>query len=203
MHRLFVLVTILWAAWFTPAACTHALAGNNSGQAFSIWPDTGQSKCYNNEEEIPCPASGEPFYGQDAQYQGPARSYTDLGNGTVRDNVTGLVWEQKTNMDSVANYSDPHDADNTYTWCDTDSTTSGGNQGTCGGNDTKAFIDQLNSANFGGYNDWRVPTIKELVTITNYGEYSTTDGTLEPVFGSYQSMQNFWSSTSRLSDFRE
>ena len=31
-------------------------------------PDTGQTKCYNNTVEIPCPQPGEPFYGQDAQY---------------------------------------------------------------------------------------------------------------------------------------
>ena len=31
-------------------------------------PDTGQSKCYNATVEIPCPSSGQPFYGQDAQY---------------------------------------------------------------------------------------------------------------------------------------
>ena len=53
-------------------------------------PDTGQTKCYNNTEERPCPNPGEPFYGQDVQYA-PCNphSHTDLGNGIVRDNVTG------------------------------------------------------------------------------------------------------------------
>ena len=32
-------------------------------------PDTGQTKCYNDTVEIPCPSPGQPFYGQDAQYQ--------------------------------------------------------------------------------------------------------------------------------------
>ncbi len=41
-------------------------------------PDTGQTKCYNNTGEITCPNPGEAFYGQDAQYDGPARSYTKL-----------------------------------------------------------------------------------------------------------------------------
>jgi len=36
--------------------------------AFAGLPDTGQTKCYDNEKEIACPQSGEPFYGQDAQY---------------------------------------------------------------------------------------------------------------------------------------
>ncbi|MDM8538856.1 hypothetical protein QUF70_19035 [Desulfobacterales bacterium HSG17] len=34
----------------------------NSPSAFPI-PDTGQTKCYDNEKEIPCPQPGEPFYG--------------------------------------------------------------------------------------------------------------------------------------------
>ncbi len=34
----------------------------------ALVPDTGQSKCYNATVEIPCPSSGQPFYGQDAQY---------------------------------------------------------------------------------------------------------------------------------------
>ncbi|MFH1242584.1 MAG: DUF1566 domain-containing protein [Pseudomonadota bacterium] len=58
-------------------------------------PDTGQHKCYDNEKEIPCPSPGQPFYGQDAQYQGYQLSYTDNGNGTVTDLNTGLVWQQK------------------------------------------------------------------------------------------------------------
>ena len=36
--------------------------------------------------------------------------FTDNGDGTVTDNLTTLVWEQKTDDDSV------HDKDNLYTW---------------------------------------------------------------------------------------
>jgi hypothetical protein len=82
------------------------MAGNNGGAAFSIWPDTGQTKCYNNYDEINCPAEGEPFYLQDGQYTGPVRSFTKIGQNGValsdtatqddgwimtRDNVTGLI----------------------------------------------------------------------------------------------------------------
>ena len=32
-------------------------------------PDTGVTKCYDtNGNEISCPSTGQPFYGQDAQY---------------------------------------------------------------------------------------------------------------------------------------
>lgn len=160
------------------------LAGNNSGQAFSIWPDTGQNTCYDTDGNVlyPCPPPDYPFYGQDAQNYGPARSYTKLdvsGNtlpesatswAMVRDNVTGLIWEAKQAKDGVKNYTNPHDADNSYTWCDTNPDTNGGDQGTCGTNDTEDFVSALNSGSgFGGHTDWRLPTIKELKTLVDRG----------------------------------
>ena len=56
--------------------------------------DTGQSYCYDANNSMLCPAEGEAFYGQDAQIQGNAPSYTDNEDGTVTDNVTGLMWQQ-------------------------------------------------------------------------------------------------------------
>gem|GEM_PF-2805885 len=61
-----------------------------------ILPDTGQTRCYDNDGEIPCPSSGEPFYGQDAHYGGLQPAYQDNGDGTVTDLVTGLMWKVKT-----------------------------------------------------------------------------------------------------------
>ena len=58
----------------------------------------------------------------------------------VRDNVTGLFWEVKTDDGSI------HDKDNTYTWYDSNPATNGGNAGTAGeGTDTEDFIEALNS----------------------------------------------------------
>ena len=56
--------------------------------------DTGQGTCYNNGKLIDCPAADADFYGQDAQYTGTMPSYTNNGNGTITDNVTGLLWAQ-------------------------------------------------------------------------------------------------------------
>ena len=154
-------------------------AGNNAGGAFSVWPDTGQNRCFNNEGPVfDCPDEGDPFFGQDAQYKGPQRSYTKLGYlGEVlsdnadagsswmmtRDNVTGLIWEIKTNDGSI------HDGSKTFTWCDSDSGTNGGYSGTCGNSnditDTEAFVAELNLQEFGGFSDWRLPTIEELSTL--------------------------------------
>ncbi|ETR69319.1 MAG: RCC1 repeat- and reductase domain-containing protein [Candidatus Magnetoglobus multicellularis str. Araruama] len=137
-------------------------------------PDTGQIRCYDNENEITCPDPNEPFYGQDGNYNINSQSFTKLdsqGNDLptsanewtmVRDNVTGLIWEAKTDDGSI------HDKDNTYTWHDSNSETNGGNAGKNGdGNDTEDFIKELNENNFGNYSDWRLPTIEELTTIVN------------------------------------
>jgi hypothetical protein len=56
--------------------------------------DTGQDSCYDTTHVIAPPTRSEPFYGQDAQHEGNQPSYTDNGDGTVTDNVTGLMWVQ-------------------------------------------------------------------------------------------------------------
>ena len=43
-------------------------------------PDTGQTTSYTNT------------FGEDSDYTINPHSYTDIGNGIVRDNVTGLQW---------------------------------------------------------------------------------------------------------------
>ena len=59
-------------------------------------PDTGVITCYTDVGIIdPCPGFGDPYYGQDANYTINPPSYTDNGNGTVTDNVTGLMWQQE------------------------------------------------------------------------------------------------------------
>jgi len=64
--------------------------------------DTKQGFCYDNYSQIAGPAEGESFYGQDAQYTGMQPSYTDNGDSTITDNVTGLIWTQ-----NVSTYSMP------------------------------------------------------------------------------------------------
>ncbi|MEK7991537.1 MAG: DUF1566 domain-containing protein, partial [Thiotrichaceae bacterium] len=65
-----------------------------SGLTYPI-VDTRQGTCYNNSQLIDCPALDAAFYGQDGQYTGNAPSYTDNGNATITDNVTGLLWTQE------------------------------------------------------------------------------------------------------------
>jgi hypothetical protein len=56
--------------------------------------DTGVKEFYSNISVIPKPKQGDPFFGQDAQYQINNPSYTDNGDGTITDNVTGLMWQR-------------------------------------------------------------------------------------------------------------
>jgi len=173
-------------------------------------PDTGQTKCYDNTGEIPCPQAGEPFYGQDGNYLINPPSYTKLdANGNelpddatewvmVRDNVTGLIWEVKRNKDGVQDYSNPHDADNTYTWYDSNPATNGGDAGVAGdGTDTEDFINALNAENFGGFSDWRLPTAKELAYLTWHEGVSPKIATA--YFPQTQS-NSYWSQTAYAGD---
>jgi hypothetical protein len=85
--------------------------------------------------------------GDDGDIQaGAALSYTDNGNGTITDNNTGLMWEKKSDDGTI------HNQHTTYTWA----------------NAFAVHIAGLNTANFAGHNDWRLPNAKELMSIVNY-----------------------------------
>lgn len=55
---------------------------------------TGQTICTSEDSVITPPQRGEPFYGQDAQSGGRPPSYKVNQDGTVLDQVTGLIWIQ-------------------------------------------------------------------------------------------------------------
>lgn len=59
-----------------------------------LFPDTGQTGCFDNHRSINCPNQAQAFFGQDAQYQNKTPSYTNNQNGTITDNITGLMWQQ-------------------------------------------------------------------------------------------------------------
>ena len=56
--------------------------------------DTGIKNYYSDFATISEPSVNDAFYGQDANYNGNQPSYTDNKNGTVTDNVTGLMWQK-------------------------------------------------------------------------------------------------------------
>ncbi len=66
-------------------------------QTYSNLPDTGIELCYSRKYVIEC---GTMYNGQDAEYTSNPMSYTDNGDGTVTDDVTGLVWQKCTSGES-------------------------------------------------------------------------------------------------------
>lgn len=106
--------------------------------------DTGQVICYDNSDVINCPTEGEAFYGQDAQFTGNSSSYTDNGDGTVTDNITGLVWQQSpdTNSDGNITAADKMSHTNSSSYCE--------------------------NLLLGGYDDWQLPTIKQLFSLIDF-----------------------------------
>ncbi len=66
---------------------------NSYSQNYNI-VDTGQNTCFNNSTTITAPNPDQAFYGQDAQYNGNQPKYQDIGNGTITDLVTGLMWQK-------------------------------------------------------------------------------------------------------------
>ena len=100
--------------------------------------DTGQYTYFDQLNEISKPDNGEPFFGQDANYENLIPSFTDNADGTITDNVTGLMWQKSPDTDGngVINASDKMTYDEAATG--------------------------PGSFDLSDYDDWRLPSIKEL-----------------------------------------
>lgn len=134
-------------------------------------PATGQTKCYSGVEpyeEIDC-ASAD-FPGQDGFYQTgcPMEGrFVDNGDGTVTDNCTGLTWQQATaDTNGDVGISD----DDMITW-------------------PKA-LQYCENLEFVGYDDWRLPNVRELQSIVDCGRWGPA---IDPVFSAESSW--YWSSS--------
>jgi len=67
--------------------------------------DTGQSHCFSDRGQLlKAPTANEPFFGQDAFYQGARPSYRDNKDGTVADLNTGLVWQKSPELGKKLTY---------------------------------------------------------------------------------------------------
>ncbi|MCK5221928.1 MAG: DUF1566 domain-containing protein [Candidatus Aminicenantes bacterium] len=106
--------------------------------------DTGQETYFDQLNEISKPDNGEPFFGQEANYENLIPSFAANGDGTITDNVTGLMWQKSPDTDGngVINASDKM----TY-----DEAAAG-----------------AGSFDLSGYDDWRLPSIKELYSLIDF-----------------------------------
>jgi len=140
-------------------------------------PATGQTACYGYVAEqgwveVPCDSAEYP--GQDGYYQAGCPSagrLTDNGDGTVTDNCTGLVWQKDTadvNGDGQIIYE--WDGGDLITW--------------------QAALKYCESLEFAGHDDWRLPNVRELQSIVDYGRWNPS---IDPVFGAESGW--YWSSS--------
>jgi len=117
------------------------LLGSRSGCGCPL-PATGQTTCWDsNGNAISCAGTG-----QDGELRkGAPLAYADNGDGTVTDVNTGLMWEKLSHDGTV------HDDHNMYTRAT-----------------AFAHVATLNGMSFAGHTDWRMPNVRELLSIVTY-----------------------------------
>jgi hypothetical protein len=116
---------------------------------------------------MPCtPPGGGAGSLQVVYFSGPAATllcgvgrFVDLG-ATIFDTQTRLQWEKKRRADSTPDFGDLHDVDNTYTWCEAIGTSFGD----CP-HDGPSWIGAVNAAKLGGFEDWRVASPNDLLSL--------------------------------------
>ena len=146
------------------------------GQGTSVIWRTGQTTCYDtNDNVIICTGTG-----QDGELQEgvawPSPRFTDNGDQTVTDNLTNLIW--------TINGSTP-----TVGPCTSDGTWQAGLN----------YVVCLNTNNYLGHNDWRLPNRIELSSLTDFSQSAPSIPTGNPFIG-VQPLGFYWSSTSYASN---
>ncbi len=143
-----LLTTVLIAAFFSLGACSKDEILVQKEDTLESTKDlpyaivgTNQTKFYGNFYEITTPLKGESFFGQDASHSSGSPNYTNNGDGTVTDNITGLMWSRSSDLngDRTIDYGDKLTYDEA--------------------------VAGAGKFRLAGYSDWRLPTIKELYSL--------------------------------------
>jgi outer membrane protein assembly factor BamB len=162
-----------WAAWRHDFKNTGNIGIDTvlPHEIYTILSDTGVNQCYNNSSQIECPNPGEPFYGQDGNFETVPFHffvYEINGDKVVQDANNNLMWMQSTadtNNDGVVSENDRLSLTNAKSYCD--------------------------NLSYAGYNDWKLPDMFELSLILNYGKsFPAVDNTTFQCVSS-----NYWTIT--------
>jgi len=110
--------------------------------------DTAQDLFYDNSQEIVEPGENDDFYGQDAQHDGHQPLYeVSPDDRTVYDYNTGLTWTRSPDWNEDGSI----DVNDKMTQ-----------------SEAAAYVATLNASNYGGYSDWRLPSIKEVYSLMDF-----------------------------------
>jgi hypothetical protein len=125
-----MIAVVAWMGWDIPQAWAQR----------ARVPQTGQTECYSSTGVIPCVGTG-----QDGKFQAgvawPTPRFSNRGDGTVRDNLTGLIWLRVANCFGALQ------------WAQALMTANMLAQGQCG------LTDKSRPG------DWRLPNVNELRSI--------------------------------------
>ena len=169
MRTLRIILILLAVAVITSFAF-DADAGQGKGGkpaacAEGWFPATGQTTTYPADTQT----GADVTVPDDGTVQaGTPLSYTDNGDGTITDNNTGLMWEKKDYDSSLHGVQDA----NRYPWSSYGAVTIW---------DWLAQINAEEGTGFAGYRDWRIPNIRELLSIVDYGAGGVHDNIVQPV----------------------
>ena len=142
---------------------------------------TGQTVCYNaGGSAISCTGTG-----QDGEYQmGETTSprFTDNLDGTITDNLTGLIWLQEANCSDTAGTVSKVAK---LTWADSLTWSNNLASGSCG----------LTDGSVAG--DWRLPNFRELASLIDYGIGTIGTAPKIPAVNPFTNFQtdHYWTST--------
>ena len=134
---------------------------------------TGQAECYDEPgNPIGCAETGQDGESQKGFSVDPFPRFTDNGDGTVKDNLTGLIWLQLANCLTQQPWAAALSAANIL------------GHGSC----------DLTDSSVAG--DWRLPNVKELQSLIDFSEASPALPSGHP-FSSVATTL-YWSSTTKV-----
>jgi len=108
-------------------------------------------------------------------YEEMQKRVVDIEKGKVWiDEETELMWEIK----------QINNIDETYTW-----------------DEAFKFAEQLNKEKYAGYDDWRVPTVKELQSLVDFTR--SEPAIKKPLINNLLEGENYWSSSPEVSDIAD